>query len=854
MFLLAVALIVQAQSAAHTSASGMPVTIPRPAPATIAATSANRGPVIDGKGDDEAWLNAQVITEFREARPVEDGNPRLPTEARVAYDERNLFVFVRAFDPHPDSIVRRLSRRDDDVASDWITIYLDSYHDRRTGFRFSVNPVGVKIDGVLYNDGNEDWAWDGVWDVAASVDSAGWSAEFRIPLSQLRYPAATANTFGISIRRWISRYTSDISWPLYRQSSPGTASQMGELTGLTGLASPRHAEFTPYVVTRNVSVPIGASFDRKQRLTLGGDLKYAVTSNVTVTGTMNPDFGQVEADPSVLNLGAFETFFSERRPFFVEGTGLFKVSVNCFIVNDCSTGEGLFYSRRIGRAPQLTGSYPTEDAPSSTSIVGAAKVTGRTSKGLSFGLLDAVTKRVRGGVGHDATLEPATNYAVLRGLQDFRGGESNIAIIATGVNRSLDSWSDQYLRREAYAGALDFYHRFPGKRYQFSGEVNLSSVAGSPAAMAATQQSGVHYFQRPDGNNVFDSTRASMGGYSSEIRFAKFGGAHTNFETAVGRRSPGFEINDLGFLRRADEQNWSSWMAIRWRQPKAFYQSVQWNLNMWHHWTVDGLPLEHAFNSNVHITLNSRWGVHGGGTLGSLGRVYCDRCARGGPAVRENPTISAWGGIGGDSRKAVQPQLWFNYWRADGGRTRSINLSPSVDFKFGSRLASSVGLNITNNKDNTQWYDNVNGAGGAAHYLFAHLDQKTLSVTWRIDYTIKPNMTLQVYASPFVSKGTYSDLRELATPRAAKYDDRYQSPTLLTLSAPGGFNFKEFRSNVVFRWEYRPGSTLFLVWQQGREDSADLAGTRPLGGDLRDVFNLRADNTLLVKASYWFSW
>src|SRR6185436_4124064 len=258
----------------------------------------------------------------------------------------------------------------------------------------------------------EDWAWDGVWVVATRVVSAGWTADFRMPLSQLRYPAAAANTFVISIRRWISRYTSDVSWPLYRQSSSGTASQMGELTGLRGLASPRTVELTPYVVTKNLDVPNGADFERKQRFTVGGDIKYAVASNLTLTGTVNPDFGQVEADPSVLNLSAFETFFRERRPFFVEGTGLFRIPVNCFIVNDCSTGEGLFYSRRIGRAPQLTDDYPTEDAPTATSIIGAAKLTGRTSRGLSLGVLDAVTQRVHGGVGDAATIEPVTNYSV----------------------------------------------------------------------------------------------------------------------------------------------------------------------------------------------------------------------------------------------------------------------------------------------------------------------------------------------------------------------------------------------------------------------------------------------------------
>ncbi|MBI4502394.1 MAG: carbohydrate binding family 9 domain-containing protein [Gemmatimonadetes bacterium] len=849
MLLPALGLLLQTQGAPHS---------PPPAPAdsaapAVVATAAVRTPVIDGRDDDEAWSSAQLISGFREARPVEDGDPRLPTTGRVTYDGRHLFVFVRAFDPHPDSIIRRLARRDNDAGADWITIYVDSYHDRRTGYRFSVTPVGVKLDAVLYDDGNQDFAWDGVWDVATRIDSTGWTAEFAIPLSQLRYPTGVS-TFGLLIQRYIARYTSSVTWPLLRQSRPGLASQMGELNGLAGLAPPRRAELTPYLVTRNVDVPTATGRDRRQRVTAGADLKYSVASNLTLTGTVNPDFGQVEADPSVLNLGAFETFFRERRPFFVEGTGLFREPVNCFIVNDCSTGEGLFYSRRVGRAPRLTDQYATIDPPASSAILGAAKLTGRTHQGLSIGVLDAVTERVRGGPAGDATLEPATNYAVVRSRQDWRDGESNVGLIATAVNRALDSWSQPYLRRDAYVGGVDFYHRFPGKRYQLSGQVNFSQIAGTPAVIAATQTDPVHYYQRPDAGLGYDPTRTSLAGNSAEFRFAKFGGARTNVETAIGRRSAGFEINDLGFLRRADEQNWSSWMALRWRTPKAFYQSIQWNFNLWHHWTTGGLPLEHAFNSNVHVQFNSRWWLHTGGTLGRLGRVYCDRCARGGPAVLTDPTISWWGGIEPDDRRQIQPSVWANYWRADGGRTESINLSPSLDFRAGSRLAASVGLSWTRNRDNTQWYDNVDDAAGTTHYLFAHLEQHTLSMTWRIDYTLTPNITLQVYASPFVSKGTYSDLRELAAPRAAVYDDRYQPPTLLTLSAPGGFNFKEFRSNVVFRWEYRPGSVLFLVWQQGRQDQRDLEGSRPLGGDLRDVFRLPADNAFLLKASYWINW
>jgi hypothetical protein len=822
-------------------------------PPPPAAAKALQPPVIDGKDLDAVWRDAQRITGFREFQPREDGEPRFGTEARVAYDARNFYVFVRMFDPHPDSILTLLARRDVRAATDQIKIIIDSYHDRRTGYEFAVNPAGVKRDYAIYNDGEEDDAWDAVWEAATTVDSLGWTAEFRIPLSQLRYAPGPRNTFGFAVWRDIQRYNERVSWPLYRVTRPGLASQLGEIDGLEGLAAPRRLEIRPYTVAKNGSVPTGTGFGRSQDFTGGADVKYGITSNLTLNATVNPDFGQVEADPAVLNLSAFETFFQERRPFFVEGSGLFQLPVNCFIVNDCSTGEGLFYSRRIGRAPQLAGQYPTTGAPTSSAIVGAAKLTGRSQGGLSLGLLDAVTQRVGGAGG--ATLEPATNYGVLRVQQDLRQGESNVGVLVTGVNRDLDSWSASYLRRDAYVGAVDFRHRFPGKRFQLSGEFDVSRVSGSADAVAATQRDPVHYYQRPDAGVGMDATRTSLGGYAGEIRFAKFGGERTRFETAYGRRSAGFEINDLGYLRQADQQSWSTWGSLNWTRPASIYRQLHWNFNWWQYWTTNGLPTERAFNSNVHVQLKSNQWVHWGGTIGQLGSVYCDRCARGGPAVRSDPALSMWGGVEGDTRPVVHPMLWFNYWRADGGRTDGIDVSPTVEVRLGSQFNTIGGIDVSRNRDNTQWYGNFTDSLGATRYTFAHLDQRTLSLTWRLDYTITPDMTLQVFAQPFVSKGTYSDVRELADPRAEQYQDRYRPYADSAVAAnPGGFNYKQFRSNVVFRWEYRPGSTLFLVWQQGRQDYLNAQGSRSFGGDLSDLFGLRADNTLLVKASYWLNW
>ena len=817
------------------------------------AARAVRPPVIDGKADDDVWQGAQRITEFREFQPREDGEPRFGTEARVAYDAHTFYVFVRMFDPHPDSILRLMSRRDVRTASDQIKIVIDSYRDRRTGYEFAVNPAGVKRDYAIYNDGQEDEAWDAVWEAATTVDSLGWTAEFRIPLSQLRYTPGPTNTFGFGVWRDIQRHTERVSWPLYRISQPGLASQLGEITGLTGLASPRRLEVRPYGVAKNLSVPDGDGFGRSQEFTGGADIKYGLTSNLTLDGTVNPDFGQVEADPAVVNLTAFETFFGERRPFFVEGSGLFSMPVNCFIVNDCSTGEGLFYSRRIGRAPQLAGRYPTPEAPTATTILGAAKLNGRLPGGLSLGVLDAVTRRQDGAGG--ATLEPATNYAVLRAQQDLRDGESNLGVLVTAVNRDLDQWSAPYLRSNAYVGAVDFRHRFPGRRYQLSGTLGVSRVAGSAEVMAATQRDPVHYYQRPDADLPYDSTRTALDGHAGEVRFAKFGGERTRFETAVGRRSAGFEINDLGYLRRADEQNWSTWFNLRWTRPAAFYQQAYWNFNWWQHWTTGGQPIQRAFNTNTHVQFNSRWWGHLGGTIGGLGGVLCDRCSRGGPAVQVEPSLSAWGGVNGDDRNVLVPNLWFNWSREDEGRSRFFNVSPSVSARASTRFSSSLGVSFSWNRRDTQWYGNFTDSVGTRHYTFAHLQQRTASLTWRGNYTFTPDLTLQLYAQPFVSRGTYTDVRELADPRAAAYDDRYQpygDPAVT--GDPGGFNVKQLRSNVVLRWEYQPGSTLFLVWAQGRGAFDPTEGDRSLAGDFADLFGLRADNTFLVKASYWLNW
>ncbi len=823
-----------------------------PEPLRSVAERAAKPPVIDGLDNDAVWRAAKLITDFQQWQPTEGKAATFKTEARVGYDAANLYVFVRAFDPHPDSIIRILERRDTYTPSDMIWLFVDSYHDRRTGYEFGVNAAGVKMDQAIYDDGNEDRAWDGVWDVATRIDSLGWTAEFRIPLSQMRYPRASEVTFGFTVDRDIYRLAERVSWPLFRQSRAGMVSQFGELGGLAGLEAPRRFEATPYTVARNTSKIVNNAFTNGTSIAAGGDLKFRIAPNLTLDATINPDFGQVEADPAVLNLTAYESFFDERRPFFVAGRGLFRFDVNCSQVN-CSN-EGLYYSRRIGRTPQLAGTYGDTVPLQPTTILGAAKLLGRFPGGLTIGVLDATTQRATGGL--DTTFEPATNFAVVRATQDLRNGKSHFGGMLTAVNRNSDQWSSPYLARSAYVGAFDFSHRFLGDRYELAGSIDRSHVEGSRAAILSTQTGAVHYFQRPDGALVLDSNRTVLTGDAEELNFGKVGGQHFMFQTAYARRSAGFEINDMGYLRRADQVSWNTWAGYFDRRATKYYDRLQWNHNWTQNWTANGLPLEAAYNTNLHITLKNRWNWNMGGTIGQLGMTFDDRAARGGPAVRQDPYIAPWAGISGDDRKAVVPMLFYNGFRGDAGRNSQVNLSPEVDVKMSGRFSSAFSLSWTHAIADNQWYGNYTDASSVTHYTFAHLDQHTTALTVRLNYTFTPDISLQGYVQPFISKGTFSNVRQLsANPRAANYDDRYAAygDTSVT-NNPGGFNFKEFQSNLVFRWEYRPGSTLFIVWNEGRQGSTPGAGNAGFGGDVRDLMRLHPANTVLIKTSYWFNW
>ena len=826
------------------------------------ATRVSSPPVIDGKEDDEIWKHAQLIDSFRQFVPKEDGEPTFRTTAKVAYDDKFLYVFVRAYDPHPDSIIALLSRHDVHTQSEWIKVMVDSYHDKRTGYEFSVNPRGVKRDYYTYADQNEDESWDGIWDVETRIDSAGWTAEFRIPWDQMRYTPGQNLTMGFAVVRDIARLNERDSWPVYRRTKPGISSQLGELTGIEGLGSPRHLEVTPYVVTKNITWPSNSaetSFERQQDFTAGADLKYGLTSNMTLDGTINPDFGQVESDPAVLNLSNFETFLPEKRPFFVEGMGIFRLDLSCNNGN-CS---GLFYSRRIGRQPQL--SDGSDASASVTSIIGAAKITGRTSGGLQVGVLDAYTAKEQNSDGN--TSEPPTNYFVGRLIQEYRDGQTGIGVMATATNRQNDSFTSNALNSAGYSGGLDFRHQFDDRHYELAGYAVGSYVNGTDSSIAILQQSSAHYYQRPGSGLTYDPSATSMNGNSERLSLSKIGGGVTRFYTGLTRTTPGFEINDLGYLQQAGVQSWSNWFAWQWTEPKHFYRQAQLNLNAYGQWTSQGITGQYlastSANVNAWAELKNGWQVNAGVEGDNWGAIYDPIKARGGPAMFRHPFVNAWAGISGDPRLKYNPMLNFFMFNGAGGLAHGWGVDPMVLITASSNLAVTVGLHYDLNVDYTQWVANFFN-GSDSQYTFAALNQNTVGATIRVDATFSPTLSFQFYGQPFISQGKYQNWRKLVQPRAHQYDDQFApyAPQTASDSATCGptvagcnFDDQQLNINTVLRWEYRHGSTVYLVWTHGRNLYAtgqQYQGFAP-AQDVNSLLTIHPMNTFLIKVSYWIS-
>lgn len=828
---------------------------------------------MDGHLDDEAWQTAPIISDFVQRDPNEGEPGSERTEARVIYTDNALFVGIRAFDSRASQISAHLTRRDESSPSDWLSVMIDSYYDRRTAFEFSVNPAGVKRDTYRFDDTNDDESWDAVWDVATSRDSEGWTAEFRIPFSQLRFGKADSQQFGFNLYRRINRLAEEQYWQLLPKNESGVVSKFGDLVGIEGIDPPRRIEVMPYVSSTSAFTPEeqGNPFrtGTDQNATVGADFNIGITSSLTLSATVNPDFGQVEADPAVVNLSAFETFFPEKRPFFKEGIDVFRFSIN--------GQEQLFYTRRVGRAPQGSadprGGYA--ETLDHTTILGAAKLSGKTADGWTMGFSGALTASERArvvdstGAQFGDIVEPRSTYMVGRLSRDFRGGFTQLGVFGTATNRSLPA-NLSHLRSAAYTGGLNWSHRFRNDTYSLEGYVVGSHVRGSEEAIENTQLSSARYYQRPDADYVtFDPTRTSLTGYGGELVFRRQKGSWRG-GAGFNTRSPGLELNDLGFQRQADRHMQWLWVQRRWLEPGTVFRQFNMNVNQWSAWTYGWDRRSIGVNLNGWYQLANYWGGWWGMER-SFNGLATDG-TRGGPALLRPGGWNGWGGIESDDRKSVRGSVggWFfiqddtDSWGNGLFANLSVRPASNLDFRIGPELFRQL---------DTWQYLQTEDVLGATRYVFGELKQTTLSMTFRGNVTFTPDLSLQLYAEPFVSTGDYRGFREVADPRADTFSNRfndYATDQLLVnedgeisvdLDRDGtgefdvgnpDFTFLSFRSNFVLRWEYKLGSTIFFVWQHNRSDF-NTSNRFRIGDSFGDIFRAPSENTFVVKVNYWLS-
>ena len=836
--------------------------------------------------NEAAWQAATPVTEFRQFDPHEGQPASERTEARILIDDDAVYVGLRLYDREPKLIQSQLARRDESVEGDLVEVTFDTYHDHLSAVIFRLSPAGARRDATISPNGNQDNSWDPVWEGNATVDSLGWTAEFRIPLSQLRYPRNQSDQiWGLQLARKIARKAEIAQFSFTPKAQQQGINRYGHLTGLSKLSSTRRLELVPYALAKNNNPAAQANnpFQKRNEVAPGAglDVKYGLTSNLTIDATFNPDFGQVEVDPAVVNLSAFETFFPERRPFFVEGSSIF--SFGEMRTNNASNGYSFFHPRRIGRSPQRFIGGPNVtfvDAPVETTIAAAAKLTGRTRSGLSLGFLDAVTTREEArfrdtaGVDHRATVEPRANYFVGRIKRDLRQGNTTIGLGLTAVNRDLDESELQPLfRKAAYVGGFDWNHAWANRTWAFDGEVALSHNRGNAEAIDALQLSPARYYQRPDKESYRrDSTKTSLTGYVAEMTLAKLSGLHWTGSLTFQEYNPGFEINEAGFLGSTDMRGIAPLIAYSENKPskhlRNWAQYLFWNPT----WDFDG---NMTFNGVGAITvaelpnfwnyfLRFDWRPH----------VFDPGLTRGGPTA----ALTTGGGvqleINSDRRKRLTYGAFSSYsWNVAGGRGLTINPRATLRPMTALRVTLQPSFNRTHAM--AQFVTRVTDATATntygARYVFATLDQRQLSLVTRVDWTFTPKLSLQLFAQPLLAAADFKDYKEFARPRTFNFDIYGKDAGTISRDASTGrytvdpdgtgaasaftfsdrdFNRRSLRGNAVLRWEYRPGSALFFVWQQSRFGSIP-SGEFDFGRDFDALWNVQPENVFVIKATWW---
>jgi hypothetical protein len=850
-----------------------------PAKTARATRFTGEAPHIDGQLDDRAWQQAVAITDFVQKIPIEGAAPSVETEVRILYDDHGLYVGARLRRPDPNAIRTSITRRDGDSDAEVFTVSIDPYLDRRTAYSFSVSSGGVRGDAYHSQDSEDsgrEAQFDPIWKARVRVDGDGWTAEMHIPFSQLRYNAGAEQTWGLELTRSIADKSERLQWVLIPVAAAGFSSHFGRLEGIAGIPPARRLELLPYVagdVTLRANVDARNPFDEKLGGRVGGDLKYGLGPNLTLDATVNPDFGQVEADPAVVNLTAFEIVFDERRPFFIEGNELLTGRGQSFIGRPT-----WFYSRRIGAAPRGTAVGDFVDMPTNTTILSAAKVTGRLASRLSVGALAAVTPREYArtfdttDVRQDrVAVAPPSSFGVLRLEQEFGTQQSGVGLSMTQVHRWLDDRGGltSLLPSSAVAGGLDWKLRYMEGMYEVTGWVGGSKVTGSEASIASLQRSSAHYFQRPDQDHInFDSTRSSLAGSTASLRLDKNAGRFTLGGIQLSARSPGFDINDAGQMRSGDDIDFNADVQLRDTKPNRYVRYFQFGTSAVAGWNYGRIQQYLRFNESAQVTLHNFIRLNGRVTLQR--RSLSDDLTRGGPLMG---TPNAYDIVGQVTSRSNVPTTWtvrteyfndeFGGWRWDA--------STGLSMRPASQWQASVDPTYSHSVDGRQYVSTQAGGSAATfgqRYVFAFIERSTLSARFRLNYAFTPNFTVEGYAEPFAASGRFYDFGELSAPKSRSLRTYGASGTGTAITKDGNgvstvtdgattftipaldFNRLSFRSNLVLRWEWLPGSTAYLIWQQNRQDET-LAGRLITPSRLLDATQAAGDNFFVVKVSFW---